>query len=197
MAGAVLRPSLQFSSGLVSSRARPHPRGRFTGRGIGLRLGVRDRYDGGSSGTPRDSHVRRGSVTDHVPPGASQGPPAPCRGAGDTRNNRRAFEKVWPGTWWIERPGVVLVMRGRRGRTRRRARPDQGRGVRTRGKPLAAARAHRAGLPGAPPRCGVPCATRASTARRRVRCDTSLHFTGHPRIQPGCRTFCLARKAGA
>ncbi|MEJ2007461.1 MAG: class I SAM-dependent methyltransferase [Acidobacteriota bacterium] len=27
-------------------------------------------------------------------------------------NNRLAFEKVWPGTWWHERPGVVLVMHG-------------------------------------------------------------------------------------
>lgn len=27
-------------------------------------------------------------------------------------NNRLAFQKVWPGTWWHERPGVVMVMHG-------------------------------------------------------------------------------------
>jgi SAM-dependent methyltransferase len=27
-------------------------------------------------------------------------------------NSRLAFEKAWPGTWWMERPGVVAVMRG-------------------------------------------------------------------------------------
>lgn len=27
-------------------------------------------------------------------------------------NNRLAFEKVWPGTWWHERPGLVMVMHG-------------------------------------------------------------------------------------
>ena len=27
-------------------------------------------------------------------------------------NNSLAFEKIWPGTWWIEKPGLALVMRG-------------------------------------------------------------------------------------
>lgn len=27
-------------------------------------------------------------------------------------NTRLSFEKVWPLTWWIEKPGVVMVMRG-------------------------------------------------------------------------------------
>ena len=27
-------------------------------------------------------------------------------------NNRLAFEKVWPATWWHERPGVALAMHG-------------------------------------------------------------------------------------
>ena len=27
-------------------------------------------------------------------------------------NNRMAFELIWPGTWWTEKPGVVLIMRG-------------------------------------------------------------------------------------
>jgi SAM-dependent methyltransferase len=27
-------------------------------------------------------------------------------------NNRMAFQLLWPGTWWCEKPGVVLVMRG-------------------------------------------------------------------------------------
>jgi SAM-dependent methyltransferase len=27
-------------------------------------------------------------------------------------NNRLAFETIWPGTWWIEKSGVALVMHG-------------------------------------------------------------------------------------
>jgi SAM-dependent methyltransferase len=27
-------------------------------------------------------------------------------------NTRLSFEKIWPLTWWLEKPGVVLVMRG-------------------------------------------------------------------------------------
>ena len=27
-------------------------------------------------------------------------------------NNRPAFQKIWPGTWWHERPGLVMVMHG-------------------------------------------------------------------------------------
>ena len=27
-------------------------------------------------------------------------------------NNRLAFQKIWPGTAWFEKPGVVMVMRG-------------------------------------------------------------------------------------
>jgi len=27
-------------------------------------------------------------------------------------NNRLAFQKIWPGTSWFEKPGVVMVMRG-------------------------------------------------------------------------------------
>ncbi len=33
-------------------------------------------------------------------------------------NNRRHLEKNWPGTHWSERPGVVMVMRGRYDRRR-------------------------------------------------------------------------------
>ena len=35
-------------------------------------------------------------------------------------NHRRAFEKVWTGTWWHELPGVVLVMHGGYDRRRRK-----------------------------------------------------------------------------
>jgi SAM-dependent methyltransferase len=33
-------------------------------------------------------------------------------------NNRRHLEKNWPGTHWLDRPGVVMVMRGRYDRRR-------------------------------------------------------------------------------
>jgi hypothetical protein len=27
-------------------------------------------------------------------------------------NSRLALETIWPGTWWVEKPGVALVMHG-------------------------------------------------------------------------------------
>jgi SAM-dependent methyltransferase len=35
-------------------------------------------------------------------------------------NNRDAFRKVWKGSWWLEIPGLVLVMRGSYDRARDR-----------------------------------------------------------------------------
>jgi SAM-dependent methyltransferase len=35
-------------------------------------------------------------------------------------NDRQAFEKVWPGTWWSELPGVAMVIRGGYDRRRRK-----------------------------------------------------------------------------
>jgi SAM-dependent methyltransferase len=108
-------------------------------------------------------------------------------------NNRLAFEKVWPGVWWIEKPGVALVMHGgwiecdgvcgftdvewfiRDGKMWRRhhehikqvawSAPEMRRALREAGFD-------------------------------RVRAfDATPFFTGDPRIEPGCRTFYLARKA--
>jgi len=39
-------------------------------------------------------------------------------------NNRLAFERIWPRTWWIEKPGVAIVMRGGYDRRRDRAWSD-------------------------------------------------------------------------
>jgi SAM-dependent methyltransferase len=39
-------------------------------------------------------------------------------------NTRLSFQKLWPGTWWIEKPGVCLVMHGGYDRERDRAWSD-------------------------------------------------------------------------
>jgi SAM-dependent methyltransferase len=109
-------------------------------------------------------------------------------------NNRMAFEKVWPGVWWMEKPGVVLVMRGGwidhggvRGRTDVEWFVREGNLWRRRREHI------------------EQVAWSAAEMRRylreagfdRVRAfDATPFFGGDPRIEPGCRTFYLARKAG-
>jgi len=109
-------------------------------------------------------------------------------------NNRLAFEKIWPGVWWIERPGVVLVMRGGcvesdgvRGRTDVEWFVREGSFWRRKHEHIeqvswTAAEVRRA---------------MRDAGFDRVRAfDATPFFTGDPRIEPGCRSFYLARKAG-
>ena len=108
-------------------------------------------------------------------------------------NNELAFKKVWPGAWWIEKPGVVLVMHG--GWIERHGvcgRSDVEWFVRE-GKMWRRHREHieqvawgAAEMRGALREAGFD----------RVRAfDATPFFAGDPRIEPGCRTFYLARKA--
>ena len=108
-------------------------------------------------------------------------------------NNELAFKKVWPGAWWFEKPGVALVMHGGwidhdavRGGT------DVEWFIRE-GKMW---RRHREHI--------EQVAWSAAEMRRvlrgagfdRVRAfDATPFFVGDPKIEPGCRTFYLARKA--
>ena len=106
-------------------------------------------------------------------------------------NNRMAFETIWPGTWWVEKPGVALVMHGGYDRPRdrgwthlewflrdgtcwRRRRERFEQVAWTGGEmkdPLRKAGFDKIGA-----------------------FDATPFFTGDPRIRPGCRTFYLARK---
>ena len=109
-------------------------------------------------------------------------------------NNGLAFKKVWSGVWWIEKPGVALVMHGGwidrdgvRGQTDVEWFVREGN----------LWRRHREQI--------EQVAWSAAEMRRamreagfnRVRAfDATPFFTGDPKIEPGCRTFYLARKAG-
>ena len=107
-------------------------------------------------------------------------------------NNRLAFETIWPGTWWVERPGVALVMHGGydterdRGWTNLEWFLQEGRRWRRCRERIEQVAWTRAEL--------------TSTLRKsgfdRIRTfDATPFFTGDPRIRPGCRTFYLARKS--
>ena len=107
-------------------------------------------------------------------------------------NNRLAFERIWPGTWWFERPGVVLMTHGGydfqhdRGWTNVEWFLRDGSCWRRR-------REH------------VEQVCWTSTEIRRtlreagfdqVRAwDATPFFKNDPKICPGCRTFYLARKS--
>ena len=108
-------------------------------------------------------------------------------------NNRRAFERTWTGTGFIEQPGVAMVMHGgydrerdrgwtavdwfcREGRLWRRHRERVEQVAWTRAEMLATLRAAGFDKIGA--------------------WDAKPFFVGDPRIEPGCRTFYLARRSG-
>jgi SAM-dependent methyltransferase len=106
-------------------------------------------------------------------------------------NNRRAFQKIWPGTGWFEKPGVVLLLRG--GYDQRR---DKGwenvewfirgkggwRRFRERVEQVAWTRTE------------VVQTLRAAGFQRIRSTDALAFFRGDPRISPGCRTFYVAQK---
>ena len=107
-------------------------------------------------------------------------------------NNRLAFETIWPGTWWVEKPGVALVMHGGYDRQRDRAWTDlewflrDGRCWRRRHERIEQVAWTRAQMKDALHKAGFD----------RIRAfDAAPFFTGDPRIRPGCRTFYLARKS--
>ena len=107
-------------------------------------------------------------------------------------NNRLAFETIWPGTWWVEKPGLALVMHG--GYDHRRDRGwtnlewflrDGGcwRRRRERIEQVAWTEAEISG------------ALRKAGCDRISAFDATPFFKGDRRIRPGCRTFYLARKS--
>jgi SAM-dependent methyltransferase len=106
-------------------------------------------------------------------------------------NNRLAFEKAWPLTWWIEKPGVAVVMHGGYDRKRDRAWSDVEWFIRD---GSCWRRRHE--------RVEEVCWTSAEIRRAlreagfgQVRAwDAAPFFKNDPAIGPGYRTFYLARK---
>jgi SAM-dependent methyltransferase len=107
-------------------------------------------------------------------------------------NNRRAFEKIWPGTGFIEQPGVALVMRGGYDRARDRGWTTidwfcrEGRSWRRHRERVEQVAWTRAEMYGT---------LRAAGFDRIGAWDATPFFKGDPKIEPGCRTFYLARRS--
>jgi SAM-dependent methyltransferase len=107
-------------------------------------------------------------------------------------NNRLAFEVVWPGAWFIEKPGVALIMHGDYDRARDRGVTDcewflrEGR----------LWRRHREHIEQVAWTAAEMRRTLRAAGFDRIRAyDAVPFFPGDPKIRPGCRTFYLARKA--
>jgi len=106
-------------------------------------------------------------------------------------NNRLAFQEIWPGTAWFEKPGVVMVMRGAYDQRRDKGTTDiewfihqKGcwRRFRERVEQVAWTRAD------------VLQTLRAAGFRRIRACDATAFFHGDTRSRPGCRTFYVAQR---
>ncbi len=108
-------------------------------------------------------------------------------------NNRLAFEKIWPGTWFVEKPGLALCMHGGydrerdRGWTRAEWFIREGRLWRRHREVVEQVAWTQAEM-----RHTLQAAGFASVRAW----DAAAFRTGIPNLTPGCRTFYLARKAG-
>ncbi len=109
-------------------------------------------------------------------------------------NNRMAFKLIWPHTWWVERPGVVLVLHG--GYDSRRDK-----GWTNAEWFLGDGRYWRRFHERVEQVCWVPGEIHRALRRAgfdRIRSwDATPFFRGDPFIRPGCRTFYVARRSTA
>ena len=107
-------------------------------------------------------------------------------------NNRLAFETIWPGTWWTEKPGMAVAMHGGYDRRRDRGWTNvewfirDGRCWRRHQERIEQVAWTKAEV--------TDTLTKAGFDRIRAY-DATPFFTGDRGIRPGCRTFYLARKA--
>ena len=106
-------------------------------------------------------------------------------------NNRLAFQKIWPGTWWSEKPNVAFVMHGGYDRELDRGWTNiewflrEGRLWRRRSERIEQV-------------CWSATEIRQTLRQagfKRIRSwDATPFFKTDPNIKPGCRTFYLAYK---
>jgi SAM-dependent methyltransferase len=106
-------------------------------------------------------------------------------------NNRRAFEKIWPGSSWAEQPGVVMLMHGGYDRARERGWTAVEWFLRE-GKLW---RRHRERIEQVAWTSAEIRCTLRDAGFDRVRAWDARLFSRMPNLSPGCRTFYLARKA--
>ena len=109
-------------------------------------------------------------------------------------NNRRAFQKIWPGTWWAEKPGVVLLLRGGYDEHRDKGWEDVEWFIRRKG----GWRRFRERVEQvAWTRTEVVQTLRTAGFQRIRSTDALAFFRADPRIRSGCRTFYVAQKRGS
>ncbi|MGO9269658.1 MAG: class I SAM-dependent methyltransferase [Terriglobia bacterium] len=110
-------------------------------------------------------------------------------------NNRLAFQKIWPGTAWFEKPGVVMMLRGAYDKRRNKGSTDVEWFIRRNGC-WRRFREHIEQV--AWTRAEVLQTLRAAGFHRIRALDATHFFRSDPRIRPGCRTFYVAqRQVGA
>ncbi len=106
-------------------------------------------------------------------------------------NNRLAFQKIWPGTSWFEKSGVVMVMRGAYDERRDKGLTDVEWFIRRRG---CWRRFHERVQQVAWTRAEALTTLRAAGFHRIRAHDAYAFFHGDPRIHHGCRTFYVAQR---
>jgi SAM-dependent methyltransferase len=109
-------------------------------------------------------------------------------------NNLPAFQKIWPGTWWIDTPNAAVIMNGGYDSHRKGAFSDVTWFIRE--GDLWRRREERVEQV-----CWTPAEIRrtlAAAGLTRLRTwDATPFFKGHPKVTPGCRSVYLARKMPA
>jgi SAM-dependent methyltransferase len=106
-------------------------------------------------------------------------------------NNRLAFQKIWPGMGWFEKPGVVMLLRGGYDQHRDRGWEDVEWFIRRKG----CWRRFRERVEQVAWTRTEMLETLRAAGFRRIRArDAVAFFRGDRRIRPGCRTFYVAQR---
>ncbi|MGH9327183.1 MAG: class I SAM-dependent DNA methyltransferase [Terriglobia bacterium] len=106
-------------------------------------------------------------------------------------NNRLAFQTLWPGTWWFEKPGVVMVMRGSYDGRREKGSADVEWFIRKEGL-WRRFREHVEQV--AWTRKEIVQVLRSAGFQRIHSTDALTFSGGDPRMRYGCRTFYVAQR---
>ena len=107
-------------------------------------------------------------------------------------NNRLAFEKLWPGTWWQDQGDVALLMHGGYDRERDRGWTDVEWFLRQ-GRHWVRRRERVEQVSWTP--AEIRATLRAAGFDRIRAWDASPFYAGDPRMVPGCRTVYRARRS--